>query len=313
MDRARSRLLSKRPAIKSMTVCLAAIAADMRAIVCIADKSLSYFNGHIQWDADSSKITKLNPSGSLVMVSDEGNGPRVLSKLFEKGDVIGGKKRSETISVCEEQYRMAVDDLVEATYLHPRLLDKTKYVNAVTGASANDLMRGIADEIKQFDMGCDLLVCGFDIDRVPFIIYVNSPGISVDMTLTGFQAIGSGGDKATARLLFNEHKRTHPIERVLYDCFDAKANAEMNSSVGYEWDAVIIVGGKAHDVPKKIKELIEARWGKANRSPFDKFNRKEHLPVPSDWKEQLEEFSHLLITASLNNPEAKEKLAALYS
>ncbi len=278
-----------------MTVCLAAVAADMKAIVCMADKALSYFGGYVQWDADSSKITRLNPSGSLVMVSDEGNGPRVLAKLFEKGGVVGGNKRSESAAVCEEQYRSAVDDLVEATILRPRLLTKEKYLMAATGASANDLVRGIADEMKGFDMKCDLLVCGFDIDRVPFILDVASPGIASDMTLTGFQAIGSGCDKAVARLLFNEYKRTHPIERVLYDCFDAKANAEMTSTVGYEWDAVVIVGGKAHEVPKDTKELIEAVWGKANRSPFDRFDPKEHRTVPQDWRERLAKYSRSLI------------------
>lgn len=277
-----------------MTVCVAALAADMKAVVCVADKALSY-GGYIQWDADTGKISKLNPSGSLVMLSDEGHGPRVLTTLFDKASEIGGNKRNLTITTCEEQYRSAVDELVEAKFLRPRLLHKDDYLKAITGDKANDLMRGLADEIKQFDMACDLLVCGFDVDRVPFVLSLESPGIATDYTLTGFHAIGSGWEKAVSRLLFSEYKRTHPIERVLYDCFDAKANAEMVPGVGYDWDAVVITGGKSHDVPKDIKELIETVWGKANRSPFEKFDPKEHEKVPKDWREKLEKFSSSLI------------------
>jgi hypothetical protein len=281
-----------------VTVCVGALAADMRAIVCVADKAISYGDGYIQWDADSGKITKLNPGGALVMVSDEGNAPRVLAKLFEKAAQVGGKKRSETVALCEGQYKDAVDALVEATFLKPRLLDRDAYLKAITQTKVNHLMRSLADEIKAFDMKCDLLICGFDVDSVPFILDVCSPGIASDMTLTGFQAIGSGWDKAVSRLLFSEHKRTHSIARVLYDCFDAKANAEMASSVGYEWDAVVIVGGKAHDVPKDIKELLEAVWGKANRSPFDKFDRKEDQTVPKKWKETLGKYCNGLVVAA---------------
>jgi len=287
-----------------MTVCVAALAADMKAIVCVADKALSYGGGHIQWDADSGKITKLNPSGSLVMLSDAGSGPRVLTKLFEKGDDIGGKKRSATVAICEAQYRLAVDDLVEATFLRPRLLSRTQYVAAATGAGANDLIRGLADEIRCFDMKCDLLVCGFDIDRVPFILDVKSPGIATDMTLTGFQAIGSGWDRAVARLLFGQYKRKHPVEKVLYDCFDAKANSEMPSGVSYEWDAVVITGGKAHQVPPEIRDLIATVWGRHNRSPFDEFDPKEHAKVPKDWREKLQAFSNSIIVRSASQTSA---------
>ena len=47
-----------------MTVCVAALAADFNAVVCVADKALSY-GEYIQWDSDSSKIVKINPSGTL--------------------------------------------------------------------------------------------------------------------------------------------------------------------------------------------------------------------------------------------------------
>lgn len=285
---------SKRLEVKDMTVCVAALAAKTDAIVCIADKALSY-GDYIQWDSDNEKILQLNPGRSVVMYSDEGNGPRVLDKIFEKASELSGKPRDHVIRVCEEQYKAAFDDLIEATFLRPRLITRQQYTAAITASQMNDMLRSLADEIKTFDIKCDLLICGFDGDEVPFILDIQSPGIARDMTQVGFQAIGSGWEKAISRLLFSEHKRNHPIERVLYDCFDAKANAEIAVGVGYEWDAEIILGGKlgSHIVPKEIKELIEKVWGRYQRSPFEKYDPKEYEKgPPKDWREKLEMFSN---------------------
>src|ERR1700685_918796 len=293
-----------------MTVCVAALAASSRAIICVSDKALSY-GGLIQWDADCSKIIRLNPSGAVAMISDNGNGPRILDALFEKACDVGNAGRAAIRKTCEDQYRKALDDLVEGTLLRPRQLNRETYLGALTAGQANDIIRSLADYIRSFDIDFDLLVCGLDEENKPFIFDIGSPGIARDMSRTGFQAIGSGWEKAVSRLLFSAHKAAHTIERVLYDCFDAKANAEMAVGVGFEWDAEILLGGTlgSYQVPREIKEIIESAWSKYQRSPFEKFDRKEHGEgPPRDWKEILQEFSDLIVKASLNNPDALQKL-----
>src|SRR6202021_4285077 len=97
-----------------MTVCVAALAADFRAIVCLADKALSY-GAYIQWDSDSSKIIKVNPSGTLLLFSgEEEPSSKVLAKFIVRAKDLWRKKRDDIVRVCEEQYRAAVSDLVEA-------------------------------------------------------------------------------------------------------------------------------------------------------------------------------------------------------
>lgn len=280
-----------RPRVKYMTVCIAALAANFKAIVCVADKALSY-GDYIQWDSDSSKIVKINPSGTLLLFSgDEEPSSKVFAKFKAESNKLWDAPRSEIVKTCEDQYSSAVGDSIEAKFIKPRLLDRTVYTTAITAPKVNHLIRSLADEICKFEMGCDLLVCGFDDTTTPFILDVGHPGIATDMTVTGFHAIGSGWDKAVSRLLFSEHKRTHSIGRTLYDLFDAKASAEMAVGVGYEWDAVVITERGFHDVPKDIKDLIESAWGKFTRSPFEKYDPKEHTKgPPSDWKEQLDKF-----------------------
>ena len=282
-----------------MTVCVSAFAADMNAIVCVADKALSY-GDVIQWDADSTKIIKINPSGTLLLFSgDEEPNSKVLTTLYLNRNDLWYKDRYEIVETCQRQYKTALNDLVEAKLLLPRFLDKSTYLTAITAPVVNDLVRSLADEIKNFEMTSDLLVCGFDMLELPFMLDLYSPGVATDMSFTGIHAIGSGWEKAVSRLLFSEHKRAHSISRTLYDVFDAKANAEMAVGVGYEWDAVVILKNGFHDVPEDIKRLIEKAWGKYNRSPFEKFDPTKHdSPPPRDWKEQLEEWCNSLATQS---------------
>ena len=290
-----------------MTVCVAALAAHRRSIVCVADKALSY-GDYIQWDSDSSKIIKLNPSGATLLVAgDEQSTARVMMHIKEISSRIGsGSSVKDMLTLCEQQYTKAFHELLENKLLRPRLLNKTTYTKAVAHSSTNHIIRSLADEVSKFQINCDLLVCGFDTNREPFIFHLESPGVGVDMTTTGFHAIGSGAEKAVSRLLFAEHKREHDIERVLFDAFDAKANAEMAVGVGYAWDASIILGGKlgAEDVPIEIKELIKKVWSRHNQSPFDS---KIHTKgLEKGWRERLQEFSESVILKKIRQSTSRK-------
>ncbi len=95
-----------------------------------------------------------------------------------------------------------------------------------------------------------------------------------------------------ARLLFSDFKRTHSVQRILYDSFDAKATAEMAVGVGYEWDATVITAFGDETIArvpidKPTKELIERAWAKHNRSPFEKREKDDIPNPPKDWKNVL--------------------------
>jgi hypothetical protein len=304
--------LPKRLEIKRMTVCMAALAANSKALVCIADKALSY-GETITWDSDSSKMFTLNPSGTLVLFAGgERDTGEIIARLIASQDKIGTSK-SETKKKIEAESKDAIDFLVDRLYLSPRQLKREEYVAAISGQQINSHIRKVAEEIDEFSLGCHLIVCGSDSGNL-FILNMDSSGIATDMSMTGFHAIGSGWEQAIGRLLFSEHERKHSVGRVLYDCVDAKFGAELDPSVGYEWDAWVMLPGKlgTYPVPKKIKDLVESAWAKFSRSPFEKYDRKVHKPgPPKGWEKTLEEFSELITKASLNNPAAKKKLRAM--
>ncbi|SRR6266581_6091585 len=290
-----------------MTVCLAAFAQNHQAIVCIADKGLSY-GDHIQWDSDSTKIAHLNDKGTTVLFAGgEIATSRVLSALVARGDELGDDKR-ETRKICELEFSLAMNELIEAQYLRPALLDRAEYLAALKQPALNGHIHSIAQKIEKFEMDCSFLICGYDANNSAYLFELDAPGIATDFFTTGFQAIGSGWDKAISRLLFAEHKRTHQIHRVLYDVFDAKANAEMASGVGYEWDAKILVKGRCiFELTEEPKKLVEKVWAKFNRSPFEK-RTKEDLPSPpANWKKAFEELSISTIAIASKPPTDKKE------
>jgi hypothetical protein len=182
------------------------------------------------------------------------------------------------------------------------LIHRSEYIAGISGTTINPYFRAIAEEIDKFDMDCELLLCGFDLMWQPFIIDLAHPGIAADMTRTGFHAIGSGWEKATSKLLFSEYKRTSTVQRILYEVFDAKANAELDAHVGYEWDAVIVVRPPISfcEMPKEVKDLTERVWAQFNRSPFDRYNKAENLePPPKNWKNKLEKLISSRVLAVL--------------
>jgi hypothetical protein len=81
----------------------------------------------------------------------------------------------------------------------------------------------------------------------------------------------------------------------------------MSPGVGYEWDAQIIVKGKASiEVPKKIKRIIEQVWICKEQSPFDPDGELDPADVPpKSWKTILKKFS----VACLTTPPASQKSA----
>lgn len=286
-----------RPRKAKMTVCIAALAQESNAIVCVADTAISY-GDTIQWDSDSTKIFELNPNGTLILFAgSEDITSRVLGKVIARASEIGDDI-AETRKILEKEYQEAVDELVTSRFLTPRLLSKPDYVKAISQQEINPYIRSIADEVRGYVADCSLLVCGFDTGKRPFILFVDNPGTVTDMSITGFHAIGSGWEKSISKILYSEHKKSHELPRVLFDVFDAKAFAEMSVGVGFNWDTWVITSArKAHKVPDKIDIVVEGVWADHDRSPFEKIER-EDKKTPKNWKSQLRKYCESIMPST---------------
>jgi hypothetical protein len=284
-----------------MTICAAALAAKSKAIVCVADKAMS-FGDVISWDSDVTKIVPLSHPGCVAMMSGPEEGTsRVLSALLAIADL--GSTVEEIKKTCEREYGECVQELIEQKFLKPRLLTKELYKTATTGAEVNSAIEALSSEIKGYSIGCDFIVCGFDSKKSPFILDLSLPdGTATDMTSVGFAAIGSGHEYTLARLLFLTHRRDDDLDKSLYDVFDAKASAEMSPTVGTDWDSVVVYCGgdgtaKVEFVDDDINDLIERVWfHKAALSPYEKREAGQPTKPPRAWKSKLKKYADKLLS-----------------
>lgn len=291
-----------------MTLCLASLAADGRAIVCVADKGVFYSGGdEIQWDTDSTKILRIGTSDVWALIS---GGELMLSRVLRGLDGLSdfGSDVGATIQEIEKAYHVAESQVLEAAFLHPYLAI-ADYIKAISKKRVNDVIKNITEKIENERsvpesayLMCWIIFCGFDAQGNPFILYLQPPGLVTPLTHNGNAATGRGGNRAMARMLWNGWERKYSIARVLFDTMDAKFDAEMNPSVGTDFDAIIITKQKAEPLPNNIKKLVERAWKKTVRSPWDTFDPEEDIPEPPDnWKDQLEEYCHGLLHSDVSS------------
>jgi hypothetical protein len=230
----------------------------------------------------------------------------VVSRIIAVQGDIGTDKR-KTRDILQREARESIDFLIDRLFLSPNQLTRKDYLSAISGPEINPHIKSIADQIGKFELDCSLLICGSE-DGESFILSLDENGIVTDLTSAGSGAIGAGWEYATARLLFSEHERNHDIERVLFDVFDAKVNAELTPYVGFEWDAWVYLPGKLgiHEVPKKVRDIVEQAWAEHSRSPFDEHNPKTDIDTPPpNWKKQLQKYSESVIYAKVRRPKNK--------
>jgi hypothetical protein len=272
-----------------MTICAGVLASGGASIVCVADKAATY-GDYIQWDADETKIVPLEATHGIVALvsgADDYIGP-VLRGLNVEGL---GSNLTALLEKAEAVYEAVLTKTVTAEFLKPRLIKREEYIKAISQPEINPYMETLAEDIAEYELDCDLLLCGFDSLKKPYIVSLSPSGVPADITRNGFHAVGSGFDKAISRLLWSEWKRSYPVERVLFDAFDAKANAEMAVGVGYDWDATILTNDhQLHEVPPDIKDLIEKAWSRWTRSPFHVREKDDLGPPPKDWKDRLQAY-----------------------
>jgi 20S proteasome alpha/beta subunit len=156
-----------------MTICAAALAAKSKAIVCVADKAISY-GDFISWESDVTKIVQLPHPGCVAMMSGEEEGTsRVLSALAAVESL--GSTTAEIKSKCEQIYADCVTELLNQKFIKTRMLTRELYERAVSKEQVNSVIQSISEEIHRFNIGCDFIVCGFDSRKSPFIFDLKSP------------------------------------------------------------------------------------------------------------------------------------------
>jgi len=288
-----------------MTVCIAAIAAKSKAVVCIADRALTYKGYGVDTETDSgvTKIIDLPENWCAMFSCDSLTFPKnVLDRIVRR---IGADPvtRASMEILAKEAYEYWWWQEIEDQVLKPILLTRADFAARSQNVQPLDskLVMKLAEEMSEYKQNCSMIFCGFDGD-VPQLFLMNTPCQLDPFDWEGFAVIGGGLESARNQMIWNEYEKDDPLESTLWDVFSSKVATEVIQGVGYAWDwRVLVAGKKPAPLPKKIDELIDEAWIEHNHSPFGRKLTKSELP-PDNWKETLKGFADELLGLSKPKP-----------
>jgi hypothetical protein len=275
-----------------MTVCIAAIAAKSKAVVCIADRALTYtgYGSNSETDSGVTKIIDLPGINWCAMFSgDDLTFPkRILDRVFAALVEEPNSSSSFMESTVKAAFNTCWEEEVEDQILRPNLLTRAEFVSRRSDMQPLDseLVMKIAESIAEFKLNCEMIFCGFD-GETPHIFMASTPGRIDPCDWQGFAVIGGGTEAARNQMLWQEYEKDDPLESVLYDVFCSKVATEVIQGVGYEWDwRVLVADKKPQPLPDKIDKMIDKLWVMQNMSPFGRTLRKSEKP-PENWRETI--------------------------
>jgi hypothetical protein len=305
----RSNFLLRGRGHRTVTVCVAAFAAQSSAIVLISDKAVS--RGSMAVDTSICKMSQLADQPWFTLISGSiSTADEILMLAESKLSEYDGSLLS-IMKLTSKAYQEVYDSQLAKAVLAPKLLTNDQVF--LRSRKYLPLPDKLTDEInedrKQFEKGWDseLLICGFDGKQNAHIFRLwNGHAMSEDRI--GYSAVGIGADAAVGRLMWIESHRDDELDQILWDSFDAKVQAEVMQGVGYNWDAHIILKSKPNEafrVPDKIQELMDKAMNYTNCSPFDRTPDVPEDVPPDNWKAQITEFTQGLIPSKLKTDEGQ--------
>jgi len=291
-----------RQRVSSMTVCIAAIAADSKAIVCIADRAVTYagYAANSESDSGVAKIIDLPGNWCALFSCENLTLPkRILDRIAQALS----NKPIVTFQEIETAAREAFNHFwwkeLEEQFLTPILLTKDDFWARPTNIQPLDseLILKVTEKMSEHKQYCSIIFCGFEGDT-PHLFVVSTP-CQVDLyDWQGFAVVGAGIETARNQMLWAQYDQEDSLASVLYDVFNAKVATEVLQALGYAWNwRLIVPGQKPEPLPKDIDKLIDKLWIESNQSPFGEKSRRKP-EIIEEWKKKVRAFTAAALASS---------------
>jgi len=237
-----------------VTVCIAALCDDRKAIILAADKMIG--SESIESEADIHKIVGIHRNWWALMAADD------ISPAFPIIDHAKAKlhsKRSvsvdDVIDAVAGSYQQKRLEQAEAVYLIPRGWTLKQFQSAHTVGPIPDALRTELDfRISAHRLYVSLLVAGFDRSRVGHIFSVSdhdNRGDARRHDVPGYHAIGSGSHGACFMMAYRSLSSAMPIRAALYYVAEGKYFGEFAAGVGIRTDLYVVRPDKPRIVIKE--------------------------------------------------------------
>jgi 20S proteasome alpha/beta subunit len=267
-----------------MTVCIAALCDNRKAIILAADKMVG--SHAIESEAEIHKVLHLHKDWRVMLAGND------ISPAFEIID--SAKKRlskGKTFTVQEvenalvESYREQRLAGAGSQYLAPRGLTLEMLNSAASSILPESLRLSLDGAMEAYRLELELLVAGFDRNGRGHIFSISdydNRGAARRHDIPGFQAIGSGSHGANYMMMYRSLSPPLPIRWALYLVLEGKYFGELASGVGSRTDLYILRRGKPSI---KIKEdTVEDKLIKICQAVEPRSLNQKHVDILNSFK-----------------------------
>lgn len=247
-----------------MTVCVAAVCDDGKALILVADKMVG--RGYVTSDLDITKMRPLHKDWWILFSGDD------LSPVFDIIDYAKDALHNEHKLVPDDPASLrAVLKAVESGFEKKRLEEaEALYLKPIGWRMNTFRSKGhvalpnaaqIHSDIERFSLPIELLVAGFD-GGSAFIFdlmgYGDNRGIANRADIPGFKAIGSGSTVAEFMMYYRDFSPKEGVREAVYQAMEAKYYGEQASGVGERTDLFVARPGR-EIVQLNDEETIEKK------------------------------------------------------
>lgn len=247
-----------------MTVCVAALCENGKALVMAADKMIGM--GYVEGEPDISKLRKLHKDWWVLFAGDN------ISPVF---DIIDYAKaflsQEHHVAKDEPAPLRAVMKCIEKGFEKKRIEDAEHLYLKATNWTIDRFNRDghrllpnaaqIQSDIDRFHLQIQLLVVGFD-QGDGFIFELDGwgdrRGIAERRDIPGFESVGSGSTVATFMLYWRKMSPKVGAREALYYALEAKYYGEQASGVGPSTDLYIAKPGQDL-IPVNDQKVVEKK------------------------------------------------------
>jgi hypothetical protein len=214
-----------------MTVCIAAICEFGRAVITASDYKISL--GSVSGDVAVKQIRGILPGWSVMYA---GNDIAHIGKVLDT--CANGADTNTPLSIDKAQdafvaaYQSVFSRVCSDTYLSPYQLNFDTFKKNGKKIFHSTPLSYLQNAIATFDLGCTLLISGFDAHKRAHLFTVENPGVSRSFDEVGFWSIGTGQAQANSSLMFHDYNIGNDRDLASYLVYVAKLMSESADGVG---------------------------------------------------------------------------------
>lgn len=268
------------------------------AIILASDKMISMPGWGFSADNMATKGHFVQTGWAAQIAGDIGQCGAILKHPAMKHDFLKDYSPLEEVQAqFLEAYRRQRAATAEARLLSPFGLSLERFMKQGRTMFNERDHENLIQQIKNENLGAELLVSGFDPKKEPHIFNICDPGQATEYDKMGFWAIGSGAHSALGMMFAQKYNVQESLHLCVYKVLAAKFAAESAEGVGKE--TVVYVLNPAAPLPLWLDsdEILEVRkkYDELKRVP-DNIESQIEGYLGSNMKQLMEYFSSIPAT-----------------